>query len=86
MTDQDIIDDAMTRSDKMANTIAAAMNAMPEQEHSYSVAVLTFLRMGSYAALCLGMSRRQFEQSAGEIFARSKAALEQDDIVPTVKH
>lgn len=86
MTDEEIITEMLARSDAMANTIAKSLNALPDHEHNFSVAVMTFLRMGSYAALRLGMPREHFEASAGEIFDRSKAAMLRDDYIPTVKH
>jgi hypothetical protein len=86
MTDDEIMTEMMARSDRMANAIGETLNAMEEQEQSYSVAVLTFQRMAAYAALCLGVSRQQFETSAGYLFDKTKEAMEAGEFVPPVKH
>jgi hypothetical protein len=86
MTDDELIEEVMARSDRMANVIVAALNAIEDKEHSCLVAVLTFQRMAAYAALCLGMSKQRFETSAGYVFDKTKEAVEQGEFVPTVKH
>jgi hypothetical protein len=86
MTDDELMTEMMNRSDRMANAIGTALNDMDHQDHSYSVAVLTFQRMAAYAALCLGVSRQQFETSAGYLFEKTKEAMEAGEFVPPVKH
>ena len=84
---KDTIAELLELSDVLASHIAKAMEQLPEQDRSFSLAMVTFHRMSAYAALCMGLEREHYLRAAADIYDGSKKAADIHGMTsPPMKH